>query len=218
MAAAHGNYRPMSVITQAAVDAHTMIVDNWVSHHGKTHWTYFGNIGEWGTRYLDRASLTEYIQFGNNASASKYWDAFTDSGGVPLDGGVIKTYRITFAKSEIPQAKRFWSVTAYIPPGVTLFPNHGNKWVVGSYTPGLRTNKDGSVTIYIQTTPPPKQRRANWLPIPRGSFSLLLRVYGPTGNTATGHYTPPAVRPYSSGRLLNFSEPRTAARAVQGSL
>ena len=195
-----------------------MIVDNWVSHVGKTHWVYFGNVGEWGTQYLDRASLTEYIQYGNNASAAKYWDAFTDAGGVPLDGSVIKTYRITFTKSEIPQAKRFWSVTAYIPPGVTPFPNHGNKWVVGSYTPGLRKNKNGSITVYTQTSPPPKPLRANWLPIPRGSFSLLLRVYGPTGNTATGHYTPAGGQALSAARVLPFSEPRTAERAVRGSL
>jgi hypothetical protein len=201
-AAAHGNYRPMSEITQAAVDAHTMIIDNWVTHIGKTRWVYFNNVGAWGTKYLDRASLTEYIQYGNNVSAATYYDAFTDSGGVPLDGGVIPAYRITFTKSQLPQAKRFWSVTAYIPPGVTLFPNSGNKWVVGSYTPGLRTARDGSVTIYIQTTPPAKPLRANWLPIPKGSFSLLLRVYGPTGNTATGNYTPPAVKPYRViGRL-----------------
>ncbi len=195
-AAAHGNYRPMSEITQAAVDAHTMIVDNWVSHVGKTRWVYFGNIGEWGTKYLDRASLSEYIQFGNNASAAGYYDAFTNTAGVPLDGSVINAYRITFTKSEIPQAKRFWSITAYIPPAVELFPNAGNKYVVGSYTPGLRKSADGSVTVYVQTTPPSKRLRANWLPIPKGPFSLLLRVYGPTGNTATGNYTPPPIKPY----------------------
>ena len=35
---------------------------------------------------------------------------------------------------------------------------------------------------------------ANWLPVWRAPFNLMLRVYGPTGNTATTTtYTPPAI-------------------------
>jgi len=36
----------------------------------------------------------------------------------------------------------------------------------------------------------------NWLPIPRGPFDLLLRVYGPDGNTSPGaKYIPPKIQP-----------------------
>jgi hypothetical protein len=102
---------------------------------------------------------------------------------------------LTFSKSEIPDAKRFWSLTAYIPPGVTLVPNPARKYLVARYTPGLKTNSDGSITIYVAPRQPPGTRRANWLPVPRGPFSLLLRVYGPEGNSS-GTYLPPPIKPY----------------------
>jgi hypothetical protein len=194
--AARGDYGPMARVAGGAGAAHSLIVNNWLSHVGSTRWVYFGNIGEWGAAYLDRASVAEYVEFGNNAAAATYYDAFTDVRGVPLDSSVTRTYRLTFTKSEIPQARRFWSLTAYIPPGVTLVANSANKYLVGSYTPGLRTNRDGSITIYIQHDPPPGPLAANWLPTPDGPFSLLLRVYGPEGNTSPGSYTPPPIKPY----------------------
>jgi hypothetical protein len=195
-AAARGDYRPMAQIAGGAHAAHALIVNNWLSHVGSTRWVYFGNIGEWGNAYLDRASLAEYVEFGNNASAAVYYDGFTDVRGVPLDSSVTRVYRLTFTKSQIPQARRFWSLTAYVPPGITLVPNSANKYLVASYTPGLRRNSDGSITIYIQPDPPPAPLMANWLPTPDGPFSLLLRVYGPEGNTSPGTYTPPPIKPY----------------------
>ncbi len=194
---AHGEYGPMSQIIGGAHAAHAMIVNNWLSHIGTTRWVYFGNIGEWGNAYLDRASVAEFLQFGNNASAATYYYAFTDRRGVPLDSSVTKVERLTFPANEIPQAKRFWSLTAYIPPGITLVPNSANKYVVGSYTRGLIKNPDGSITLYIQHDPPPGPLQANWLPTPNGPYALLLRVYGPTGNTTPGnHYVPPEIEPH----------------------
>jgi hypothetical protein len=110
---------------------------------------------------------------------------------------VTAVERLTFEPNEIPQAKRFWSLTAYIPPGITLVPNSANKYVVGSYTRGLIKNPDGSITLYIQHDPPPGPLQANWLPTPNGPYALLLRVYGPTGNTTPGnHYVPPEIQPH----------------------
>ena len=108
----------------------------------------------------------------------------------------MPAYTLTFTKSQIPQASRFWSLTAYLPRGNTLVPNAARKYEVAKFTPGLVTNPDGSVTIYIQTTPPPSALRLNWLPVPRGRFDLLLRVYGPEGNTGPGaKYIPPEIQP-----------------------
>lgn len=52
-----------------------------------------------------------------------YYNAFTDGSGAPLNGSVVPAYRLTFTKKEIPQASRFWSLTAYLPRGNTLVPN-----------------------------------------------------------------------------------------------
>jgi hypothetical protein len=195
-AARHGNSGPLAQMINGARAAHTLIIHNWQSHTDANHWIYFRNFANWHTAYLDRASGNEYIQYGNNASAAGYYNAFTDGSGAPLNGAKVHAYTLTFAKNQIPQADRFWSLTAYLPRGNTLVPNVARKYEVARFTPGLVTNPNGSITIYMQPTPPPSALRPNWLPIPRGPFDLLLRVYGPDGNTSPGaKYIPPKIQP-----------------------
>ena len=118
--------------------------------------------------------------------------AFVDGAGRRLTGGV-RGYTLTFPAGQIPQAKRFWSVTAYTPGFIELVPNAARKYLVASYTPGLTKNPDGSITIYVAPTRPVNAPMANWLPVPRGPFEVALRSYGPTGNTANPNYAPPAL-------------------------
>jgi hypothetical protein len=180
----------------AAQAAHTQIVDNWLSHVDQNNWVHFSNIGDWDKSYLDRASTTQFLQEGNAASTAGYYDAFVDRNGITLDTSVVHAYVLTIPKDQIPDADRFWSLTAYTPESITLVPNPIDKYVVGSYTPGLHYNSDGSVSIYMQESAPKTVPIANWLPVPNGQFNVLLRVYGPTGNTAPGaHYKPPAITP-----------------------
>jgi hypothetical protein len=195
-AARHGNSGPLSQLINGARTAHAMIIHRWLSHTDANHWIYFRNFANWHKAYLDRAAGNEYIQYGNNAGAAGYYNAFTAGDGAPLNGAKVPAYRLTFAKNQIPQADRFWSLTAYLPRGNTLVPNAARKYEVARFTPGLVTSPNGSITIYIQTTPPPAALRPNWLPIPRGPFDLLLRVYGPDGNTSPGaKYIPPKIQP-----------------------
>jgi hypothetical protein len=65
---------------------------------------------------------------------------------------------------------------------------------VGSYTPGLVKGNGGSVSIYIGPQQPKGVPQPNWLPVPRGGFNLMLRVYGPEGKVASDTYVPPAAR------------------------
>jgi hypothetical protein len=195
-AARHGNPGPLAQMINGARAAHAMIIHRWQSHTDANNWIYFRNFANWHTAYLDRAAGNEYIQYGNNASAAGYYNAFTDGNGAPLNGAKVPAYQLTFTKDQIPQADRFWSLTAYLPRGNTLVPNAARKYEVARFTPGLVTNPDGSITIYLQATPPPAALRANWLPIPRGPFDVLLRVYGPDGNTSPGaKYIPPKIQP-----------------------
>jgi hypothetical protein len=90
-AASRGHYGPISQVAQATRDAHALIINHWLSHLDPNRWIHFDNVGEWGTAYLDRAALNEYIQYGNNAAAAKYYDAFTDHNGAPPDGSVART-------------------------------------------------------------------------------------------------------------------------------
>jgi len=182
---------PLADIIRGAQAAYAAIINRWQSHRGPTNWIHFDNVGHWGTNYLDRAALTEYIQVGNDRKAAFYANAFVDASGLPLDGGSF-AYTITFAKGQQPEYERFWSMTAYTPEYIELVPNELNKYVVASYTPGLVTAEDGSVTIYVQADSP-KTENANWLPVPKGHFSLLFRVYGPQGSALAGTYVPPKI-------------------------
>jgi hypothetical protein len=183
---------PLTEIIRGAQAAWAAIINRWQSHRGSTNWIHFDNIGHWGTNYLDRAALTEYIQVGNDRTAAYYANAFVDASGLPLDGGSFG-YTIEFAKDQLPQYQRFWSMTAYTPEYIELVPNAQDKYVVASYTPGLETADDGSVTIYVQADPPKRKSIANWLPVPKGPFSLLFRVYGPQGSALDGTYVPPKI-------------------------
>ena len=181
---------------EAAVrEAHARIVSNYRTHTDSSHWISFPNIGDWGPQYLDRSSIAEFIQYGNLRSVAAYYQAFTDAGGSALDAST-GGYVLTFPKNDVPQARRFWSVTAYLPGSITLVPNSFSKYVVASYTPGLSTNADGSLSIYMTPTRPKGVPSANWLPVPHGPFSVMLRVYGPMGSIATNTYTPPGIAPW----------------------
>jgi hypothetical protein len=85
-AARHGNRGPLSQMIRGARTAHTMIIDNWLSHVDRNHWIYFSNFADWGTAYLDRAAGNEYIQYGNNASTAGYYTPSPMAAALPSTG------------------------------------------------------------------------------------------------------------------------------------
>jgi hypothetical protein len=184
------NWPQMAAATKAA---HADIDDNYLTNYWRgTNWIHFTDIAEWfdPSQYLDRSSVTDYIQYGNNIDAASYYHAFVDGGGIPLDGSAHK-YVLTFRKGKQPMVKRFWSVTAYLPVSIELVPNLAGKYAVASYTPGLVTAPDGSVTIVMAAEKPDGVLAPNWLPIPKGPFNILLRAYGPEDADT---YVPPPIR------------------------
>ena len=186
-------------LAAGAQAGHQALIDNYLSNQiaGST-WITFSDIASWNLStfqgYLNRASITEYIQYGNNHDAAAYFHTFLDANGEALDGS-LHSYVLTFAKGQQPEAKRFWSLTAYTPEAIELIPNKADKYVVASYTPGLVTAKDGSLTILMSTTLPKDFPEANWLPVPSGPFNIMLRDYGPEGSVLDGTYIPPPVVP-----------------------
>ena len=193
----------MSQIVSAVRNANTMIYNHYYSHLlPDSQWITFANAANSGTAYLDNDAFQSFILYGNSNTTTRYFDTFTDHLGIPLDTNNFRFYRLTIPKADIPDAKRFWSLTAYIPPIPSLAPRpiggNNGQGNVASYTPGLKRNKDGSITVYIQPNRPAlRSRRPNWLPVPEdGPFSIVLRVYGPMGNTAPGTlYIPPEIKP-----------------------
>ncbi|MDR3416263.1 MAG: DUF1214 domain-containing protein [Nevskia sp.] len=183
-------------LAAGAQAAHGAIVSDYQARTvGSSGWVSFADIGAWdhsSQGYLDRSAVTEFLQYGNDHGAAVYFHAFADSAGAALDGGA-HTYVLRFAKDELPAVKRFWSLTAYTPDSIELVANDADKYVVASYTPGLETASDGSVTIVLSAARPRGVAAANWLPLPRGRFNVMLRAYGPLGSVLDGSYVPPAL-------------------------
>jgi hypothetical protein len=179
-----------------AQDGHKALDANYLTHvlSGST-WITFPNMGTWTddlVGYLDRSSIMEYIQFGNNHTEAAYFQTFLDGKGHPLDGSQCG-YILTFPQGQQPSTTRFWSVTAYLPESIELIPNASDTYLVGAYSPGLVTSSNGSVSIYMFVNKPANVPTANWLPVPNGPFNIMLRDYGPTGSVLDNTYTPPAV-------------------------
>lgn len=173
--------------------AHQAIVNDYLDNTGPTNWIHFTDIGNWGDNVLDRSAIAEFIQYGNNAAAAAYYQTFDDAAGAPLNGSTPGGYVLTFPSGDLPQADRFWSLTAYTPDSIELIPNSADKYEVASYTPGLQYNADGSLSIYISQQQPAGVPAANWLPVSSDLFNIMLRVYGPEGSVAADTYVPPAI-------------------------
>lgn len=198
-----------SEFASGAQTAHDLLTEDYLTHIDRTNWITYKNIGQWchkpdnflactnpdpgGSLAIQRSSITEYIQYANDHEAAVYFHAFKDGDDVPLNGTDPAGYVLTFSLKKLPATSRFWSLTAYTPNAIELVPNSADKYLVASYTPDLYKNKDGSVTIYMARQLPPGVPAANWLPIPRGPFNVMLRDYGPLGNVAEGTYVPPRI-------------------------
>jgi hypothetical protein len=191
-----------SEFSDGAQAAHELILDRYLTYTdwttAPTNWIHFTNIGEWGNQVVERSSITEFIQYANNIKAAAYYHVFKDANGKPLDGSNPRGYVLTFPAGQLPEADRFWSVTAYTPEAIELVDNPAEKYAVASYTPGLQPNpntQDGPLSIYMARQLPAGVPKANWLPIPPGAFNIMLRVYGPTpgGTVAENTYVPPPI-------------------------
>ena len=97
-----------------------------------------------------------------------------DKDGNALDGS--GAYRLTVPPNA--PVKQYWSATVYDRATHALIrdlPRSGRS----SQSPGLRTNADGSVDIYVGAKAP-DDKEANWVPTKaQGKFEVLFRFYGP---------------------------------------
>jgi hypothetical protein len=65
----------------------------------------------------------------------------------------------------MPPVNAFWSVTMYDGKTQLLIENPINRYLINSpMLPSMKTNADGSLTLYIQNKSPGADKEANWLP------------------------------------------------------
>jgi hypothetical protein len=146
-------------------------------------------VGVFGNHYLKRA-MVAYVGLGANLPEDAVYPLnLGDMTGKPLNGSF--DYTLRFAKGQLPPAEVFWSVTLYDKDGFQVA-NDLNRFALSSWMP-LKTNADGSLDLFIQNANPGPERVVNWLPAPKGPFTLTMRIYVPKRDVLTGTWNPPPV-------------------------
>ena len=67
-----------------------------------------------------------------------------------------------------------------------------NRFAIGDRDK-LKSNDDGSLTVYIQNESPGKDKESNWLPSPKDSFNLFMRLYWPSKEILDDKWEPTKV-------------------------
>lgn len=155
------------------------------------HWSTISNGAAFGTDYFSRTAVARSNIFVNQQKETKYFYQDLDKAGTRLNGQ--HGYSVTFAKGKLPPVQGFWSLTLYNAQHF-FAPNDLKRYSIGTKNKSLQTNADGSLTIYVQSTSPGKDKESNWLPAPKGAdFSLYIRAYWPQAEALDGQWTPPPV-------------------------
>jgi len=156
---------------------------------GGKGWGYTVRSGAYGADYLYRAAIAQCCVGENLPQDAVYPSLSSDSEGLPLDGN--SRYVLRFEKGMLPPVDAFWSVTAYDVEGYFIR-NPLKRQAIGDRDKLVR-NADGSVDLYIQADSPGKDKEANWLPVGKAPFTLLMRLYSPRAEFLAGAWTSPAV-------------------------
>jgi len=154
------------------------------------NWMYpDDNIAHFGTDYRLRAVVAITGLGANPVEMAVYPSASYDKDGDVLDGN--NNYVIHFEKDMFPPCSAFWSITAY-GQDMFLIDNPIDKYAV-RYTDDFTYNPDGSVDIYLQNESPGSELTGNWLPVPKGEFSLSMRIYLPDASVLDFTWEPPYI-------------------------
>jgi hypothetical protein len=146
-------------------------------------------MGVYGNYYLKRAIIAQAGLGANLPDDAIYPINLADEFGQPLTGA--NKYTLYFNKGQTPPADAFWSITLYDTEGFQIA-NPLNRFALSSWMP-FKFNADGSLNLYFQNESPGADKEANWLPAPKGSFNLTMRIYAPRLEALTGKWNPPPV-------------------------
>lgn len=161
--------------------------------NGKTD-TLFGTREYLKNDYVARATGTQVGIGANSREEALYPVLEKDASGEPLDGSKHR-YVLRFAKGKLPPVNAFWSMTIYALPSQLLVKNPMNRYLINSpMLPNLKKDKDGGLTVYVQSTSPGKVKEANWLPAPNGPFMVTMRYYWPKPELLNDRWKSPSIQ------------------------
>ena len=151
-----------------------------------------GDSAHYNGDWLKRAAAAKAGIYGNDAVEATYPLTRNDSDGQTLDGSK-HNYTLTFPPGQQPPVNSFWSLTMYDGKTQLLIENPINRYLINSpMIPVMKTNADGSLTLYIQNESPGTDKETNWLPAPNGPIYLVMRLYWPKEK-------PPSILPAGDG-------------------
>jgi hypothetical protein len=153
----------------------------------------FGSREQLQNNYLNRMGGAVLGIYGNVAEEATYPSYYVDADGQKLDG--VHRYTLHFTKGQLPPVNSFWSMTMYDQPASLMVANPINRYLLNSpMLPEFKTDKDGGITFYIQHESPGSDKKANWLPAPKGLFSVNMRLYWPKKEALDGRWQEPKMQ------------------------
>ena len=165
---------------QAAIQAVSSAAGGLAGADIRNGWRIDRALGRWGNDYGRRA-LAAWNGIGLNAPEDAIFMSTDLGAGKKLDGA--NRYVLHFDAKQLPPTEGFWSVSLYDDKH-RFVANPLNRYNIGS-TDRLKTNPDGSLDIVISQANPGGD--ANWLPAPKGPFSVILRIYWPKQEVIDAH-------------------------------
>lgn len=176
------------------------IADGFKNINGWKVGSLFGDRLFYSGDWLKRAAAAKSGIYGNDAAEAVYPNTKTLANSEVLDGSK-HNYTVTFPAGRQPPVNAFWSITMYDGKSQLLIENPINRYLINSpMLPGMKTNADGSLTLYIQNKSPGADKESNWLPAPNGPIYLVMRLYWPKTEAPSilppgnGTWQPPAIK------------------------
>lgn len=158
-------------------------------------WSYpSSRLGDFDQDYAYRAAVALSGLAALPPAEAMYMRAEGHGARDLLDG--TKAWRLHFPADQPLPVNSFWSLSLYeaTDDGQYFFTDNPlERYAIGDRTPGLKTNADGSLDIWIGHADPGPERTSNWLPAPAGPFAVFLRAYLPKPELLDGHYRLPPI-------------------------
>ncbi|WP_216909326.1 DUF1254 domain-containing protein [Synechococcus sp. CCY 0621] len=178
------------------------IADAWAENEATKQQVVAGKLASgdlFGTRdylknnYTYRMLAAVLGIYGNSKQEAMYPAYYVDANGKPLSGD--SRYTLRFAPGQEPPVDAFWSLTMYDEPNKWLVANPLSRYLLNSaMLAQFKRDSDGGLTFYVQNTSPGMDKEANWLPAPKGPFSVIMRLYIPKADALDGKWVAPALQ------------------------
>ena len=145
-------------------------------------WELCHAAGDYGEDHVRRAAAARAGIADRPATDRLIARLRTDADGVPLSGR--RRYVLRFEDGALPPVRAFWSLSAHGRFG------SDSSW---STAGGLALERDGALSIRLQSGTGRVAGAPNWLRTPPGGYELVLRLTWPGEDALARRWSPPPV-------------------------